>query len=656
MLKTKLFKAFAALVLLFSLPSAFLGVRIIKQRVVAEAQTRVRLDLSSAWAVFNSELHKIETILRMTAGKRTVESLCKDARWSDSAVKASLDQIRVEFGLDFLNMLGPDGRVVLRTTPPFATGDYMRAEPTVAAALKGEPSAWIGVLAREELDREAGGLTERAFFEIVDTPKARRTTRKDETRGMLMLAAAPVWNGAQVVGVVYGGVLVNRNEALVDRIHDVVFKGETYNGVALGTATVFLYDTRVATTVRLANGNRALGTRVSKEVADCVLDNGKPWIGEAFVVRDHYLTAYEPIRDAQNKIVGMLYVGILKRPFLDAARNVLLTYLVLSLLALAVALAFAFVMAGRLTRPLHRLVEAANRLVRGEQAGAVADSKSCYETETLTQAFNLMTRTLAEREAKLKSLNRSYMEMLGFVSHELKGPLGTLMNYAYLLREQKIGPLTEKQVRAVKALDTGIVRLAEMVRHYLNLSRIENEELAPDPTPVAVLAEVLDPVFQTLEADIAEKGMRLQNDVGGDVRVRADLTMLREIFENLIGNAIKYGRRGGNLWIRARPENGFVAFEVKNEGDGIPKERMDGIFEKFSRVNRTQAERQQKGTGLGLFITRHLVEAHGGAISVASEPGAWAAFTFTVPADEDREQGIQTGTKEGEHPHKSMHN
>ncbi|MBN1675151.1 MAG: cache domain-containing protein [Kiritimatiellae bacterium] len=646
MLKTKLLKAFATLVVVFALPSAFVGVRIIKQRVIAEAQTRVRLDLGSAWAVYNSKLREIETILRMASGKQSVEVVCRETRWSDPDVQANLADIRTEFGLDFLDVLAPDGRVMLRTTAPFATGDYKRAEPAVAGALKGNVHACVAVFAREELEREAGGLAERAFFELVDTPMARRTPRTEETRGMVMVAAAPVWDGAQVTGVVYGGMLVNRNEPLIDRIHDVVYKGETYDGAALGTATVFLHDTRVATTVRLANGNRALGTRVSKEVADCVLDNGRPWIGEAFVVRDHYLTAYEPIRDAHDQVIGMLYVGILKRPFQDAARSVLLTYIVLSLFALAIGLVFAFFLAGRLTRPLHRLVEAANRLVRGEQAAAVPDSKSCYETDTLTGAFNLMTRTLAEREAKLKSLNHSYMEMLGFVSHELKGPLGTLMNYAYLLRERKLGPLTDKQTRAVKALDTGIARLAEMVRHYLNLSRIENGELAPDPTPIAVADEVLGPILESLEPDIAEKGMHLENDVSGDLQVHADLTMLREIFENLVGNAVKYGRSGGRLWIRTRPEDGFIAFEVGNEGDGIPREEQGALFQKFSRVNRTQAERQQKGTGLGLFITKHLVEAHGGAISVASEPGAWAAFTFTVPTESpgNREPSARTET------------
>ena len=631
MLRTKLFKGFVLIVIIFSALSAYLGIATIKRRVIDEAQTRVRLDLSSAWAIYDSKLHEIETVLRLAASKEAVISMCETGSWSDADMRSRLERIRTGFGLDFLDVITPDGRVVMRTSVPYATGDFRIADPAVASALRGDALTCMGIMSGAELKLEADGLSEKAFLELEDTPHARRTATVEETRGMVMSGAVPVRQGLRVLGVIYGGVLMNRNYQLVDRIQDVVFKGEKYNSAPVGTATLFLNDIRIATTVRRENGNRALGTRVSKDVADRVLDNGAPWIGEAFVVRDWYLTAYDPIRDGRGEIVGMLYVGILKKPFEDIGRAVMLRYLWVSLFVLVVALVLAFIIAGRLAMPIHLLVEASNRMRHGEKAEPVPlDGATCHETALLVKAFNEMAQTLAEREERLKALNRSYMETLGFVSHELKSPVATIMNYVFLLREGKLGEISERQAKALKAIDVGGHRLVEMVRHYLNLSRIENGELHPVPTKVAVLDDVLKPLLETVDPELKENAMHVTNAVGPDVLLSADINMVRKVFENLVSNAIKYGRSGGALEFRAKADGEFVEFAVRNEGAGIPAERLGCLFQKFSRLGSLDGV-HRKGTGLGLFITKHIVEAHGGRIGVSSVVGQWTEFTVSLP-------------------------
>jgi signal transduction histidine kinase len=224
------------------------------------------------------------------------------------------------------------------------------------------------------------------------------------------------------------------------------------------------------------------------------------------------------------------------------------------------------------------------------------------------------------------------METLGFVSHELKSPVASIMNYVYLLREQRLGPLTEAQRKAVRSIDGSSQRLVEMVRHYLNLSRIENRELQPARTRVAVRAEVLEPIVESLSGQAAERGMRLDLEVPEPVTLWADMNMTREIFENLIGNAVKYGRDGGRVRVSCSDdEGGMVRFSIWNEGAGIAPERMGQLFQKFSRMEGADHVRRQKGTGLGLFITKHIAEAHGGRAGAASEPGQWAEFTVTLP-------------------------
>lgn len=578
MLKTKLFQAFAVLVLVFGLLSAFIGLRIIKDRVVGEAQDQVRLDLGSAWATYSFKLHDIETILDLIAIKKAVVDAAADRIWDTADIRQRLEVIQTSFNLDFLSIVSPEGQVVFRAAAPHNTGDFRSQDAAIAKALKGQPVFGTIVLSRDELQREGDGLAERAYLALDETPHARPTPRKEEDRGMALFGAVPIMKGPQLIGVIYAGILLNRNHDLVDRVADIVFKNERYKGAPMGTATIFLGDCRIATTVRLANGNRAIGTRASKEVADRVLDNGNPWVGPALVVNDPYLTAYDPIRDVEGKIIGMLYVGRLERPYRDLGRNIMFRYAGLLIFGLATSLIIAFIMASRLAQPIHALVQAAGKLHRGEPQPPIQSRSSCREIEKLVVTFNDMAKVLEERESRLKALNKSYMEMLGFVSHELKSPVSAIMNYIFLLRQHKLGPLTDPQEKAVKNIETSSNRIVEMVRHYLNLSRIENDELRPVPTRVAVLEDVVRPLIETFESDVAAHRMRVENRIGAGSVLRADLNMTREVFENLFSNAIKYGREDAPIVIGERTVDGFVEFSVRNEGPGIPLDKIDAVF------------------------------------------------------------------------------
>lgn len=151
----------------------------------------------------------------------------------------------------------------------------------------------------------------------------------------------------------------------------------------MGTATPFLGDVRIATTVRQRNGNRAIGTRASREVVDATVENGKPWVGPAFVVKDWYLTAYDPLRDLDGKIVGMLYVRRLQQSFKDLARSFLIRYAMLFVFGVLSSLILAFFIAAHLAHPIHRLVEAVECINRGERNIHVEVRSSCREIGAL---------------------------------------------------------------------------------------------------------------------------------------------------------------------------------------------------------------------------------------------------------------------------------
>ncbi len=645
MIRNKLFAGFALMVLIFGGLSAFISVGVIKEQVVKEAQTSVKLNLNSAWGILDSELNRIETVLELVSDKQLIVDSCFEQDWSEREIQNRLELIRINSGFDFLTLVSPKSEVVIRSAAPYKTGDYRIASNPVQKALKGESVTSYELLSVKELENEGEGLSEKAYTVLEDTPRSRPTAKIAETRGLVMLGAVPVRSGNQVLGALYGGVLVNRNEEIVDRIKDMLFKNEQYNERSTGTVTIFLNDTRIATTVRLNNGNRAIGTRVSKEVADTVLDNVRIWQERAFVVNDWYLTAYEPVLNSQQQVIGMLYVGLLEKPFIDLIRSTILRYVYLSLIGFVLSLLFAFFLAGRIAKPLHSLAQAARKMRKGEMPEPVFCKRSTRETALLMEAFNEMVSSLSERENSLKNaneklgvlnesltvVNRSYMETVGFISHELKSPLATIMNYVYLIQEKKFGPLTEKQERGIKNIDDNVRLLVEMVRHYLNLSRIENNELEPVVSRVLLNEEVLDQLIDSFQASTDERNIKIINNIPADTILKTDLNMTREVFENLISNAVKYGRDGGTIKLGAIVEKDFIRFSVFNEGEGVAPEQIDNLFKKFSRLENEKEARKRRGTGLGLFITKKIIEAHGGKITVKSTHNEWIDFVFTLP-------------------------
>ena len=193
--------------------------------------------------------------------------------------------------------------MVLRTSNPGVYGDDQSGQQLVRAVLeRHEPVAATVVIPHEELVMTSPELAERATIELVPTEKARPRAERHSTTGMALKAAAPVFDFEhRFIGVVYGGVLLNRNHEIVDKIKQTVFQGLQYRGRDMGTATIFQDDMRISTNVMNTDGSRAIGTRAAENVYDQVVRDGKQWIRRAYVVHDWSITAYEPIRDLRRR-------------------------------------------------------------------------------------------------------------------------------------------------------------------------------------------------------------------------------------------------------------------------------------------------------------------------------------------------------------------
>ncbi|MCR4403903.1 MAG: cache domain-containing protein [Candidatus Acetothermia bacterium] len=641
-LRGRLILSFLAVVILGIAISAWVGIRLIGDTVLAQAQSKVQHDLAAAWMVYNTKLKEIRSVVELTAERFFIREPFRGGELGPA--QSELERVRRERGLDFLTLTDRAGVVLIRTREPYTTGDDHSGDEPVRRALAGEAVAATVLIPREQLLLEGAGLAEQAGIEPVPTPRAKPQPEAEVTAGMALLAAAAVWDEAgRVLGALYGGVLLNRSYELVDRIKETVYKGERYLGKEVGTATIFQWDLRISTNVRTAAGERAIGTRVSAEVYDRVLAEGRPWTDRAFVVNDWYVTAYEPIKDINGKIIGMLYVGMLEAPFAKMRAEVVWAIVRYSSLSLALALGLAFLLGRRITKPVEELARASEAISLGRLSQRV-ESRSKDELGRLAASFNRMAasleRTLAEKDRanqRLQDLNLRYLELLGFATHELMQPLGVLKGYLTLMRASATGALEpDRQRQAVAAMLRNLDSLINMSRMYLELSRIESGELEVHKERVRVYQDVLAPVIEDARMELERRGMRLTLEderAWSALELEADPILLRAVFSNLIGNAIKYGREGGEIRCGFKDEGASYRFHVWNEGPGIPTDKLGAIFEKFVRLEREAGPQGRRGTGLGLFITKEIIARHGGAIWAESVEGEWADFIFRLPKE-----------------------
>ncbi len=169
-----------------------------------------------------------------------------------------------------------------------------------------------------------------------------------------------------------------------------------------------------------------------------------------------------------------------------------------------------------------------------------------------------------------------------------------------------------------------------MTRNYLDLARIEKGEMAMEAGPVELVEDVLRPVIEELAPAASEKQMLLEEKFRPPIPITGDAALLRVAVRNLLGNAVQYGRRGGKLRLEARTEGEEVLLQVWNQGEGLNQEQLGRLFGKFVRFH-PEGGPEARGTGLGLFITKEIVERHSGQIKAESLHGEWMLFTVRLP-------------------------
>lgn len=649
-LRTKLVNSFIAVIIIGGVFSLLFGSRLVKKTIISEAQAKVKYDLSAAWMVFNNKLDDIQQIISFTAERESIRSILKNNQLD--LLLQYLRRVREDYGLDILTLTDSTGKVILRTRNPSVVGDDQSKDDLVEKALQKGSYAAPQIVSRDELLKENKNLADKAYIEFIATPMAAPRPDNKEEDGMMLRAASSIEEDGTLLGVLYGGVLINRNPDIVDRVKEMVYKDEKYKGREIGTATIFQNDLRISTNVRNERGERAIGTRLSAAVNQAVLKEGIAWIDRAFVVNDWYITAYEPIKDINGRIIGILYVGMLERPYIETTNRVILTFSVIAALCVFILLILLYFSTSRVIHPLRRMVEATQRIARGDLSHQL-EVKSRDEIGSLADSFNQMTTELKIANAKLvdwgKTLEKKVEErtkeikemqahliqseklasigkLAAGVAHEINNPLGGILMYSHLLLED-----AEKDSQTadnLKKIIRETSRCKEIVRGLLDFARPKDPEMSD-----VEINDLLDRSLSLLERQALFQNIKVEKKYStAPQKIIADGAQLQQVFTNIILNAAEAMDGKGTLTlitIQNEAEN-QIEIHLKDTGQGIRDEDMKRLFEPFFTTKEVG-----KGTGLGLAVSYGIVQRHGGDIEVHSQIGKGSTFIVKLPIKRD---------------------
>lgn len=285
---------------------------------------------------------------------------------------------------------------------------------------------------------------------------------------------------------------------------------------------------------------------------------------------------------------------------------------------------------------------------RGKPYGGISVSQSTYYRDWQPKEIELLNTIAthlgiilyqaelyqAEQQARQEAeeANRKKSDFLAMMSHELRTPLNSIIGYSRMIENGMGGLLTDKQTQYISIVNASGQHLLEIINDLLDVSKIEAGKLkiSLEPLEIGPLMAGVENVMHELAAQLdVTLTFEMDDSLG---QIWADPTRLRQIVLNLISNAIKFNRPGGRANVRLyhSADHQWWFGEVSDTGIGIPEDKIAKLFQKFYQVD-TSASRTREGTGLGLVLTRHLVELHGGEISVSSETGVGSTFTIKMP-------------------------
>ena len=627
--------------------TSFIGSLIVNSTIMNQAKNKVQHDFRTTRMVYDSQLFIIKQAIYVGATGNTIQQCFYNN--DRQRLISRLEQIRQDIGMDFLTITNNTGNVILRITNPTQIGDDVSQISLVKAALAGKIVSSTEILSADVLHKENKQLSDKAKIKLISSPQAQPTDKSVETSGMVLMAASPIYGfKGELLGVLYGGHLLNRSYKIVDKVWELVYKGEKYRKQGLGNITIFLNDLRIATNVKTKEGKRAVGTRSHRDVSKKVIEQGGEWNDRSFVVNDWYISQYKPIKNYDGKIIGMLFSGLLEKAYISTRNKVIQTFMLIATLGFLIIVAISYFLTHSITKPLSQMVEVTNSITKGDWNKKVTvESKD--EIGQLAISFNKMLDSLnklrleleewgktleqkvKERTEELGAMQNTLMQsqrlaslgkLAAGIAHEINNPLGGILVLSSLVLEdlEKEDPHRENLNEVIKQT----MRCRDIVKGLLQFSRQEEGK-----TEYVNVNEVLNSTLSLIEKQAMFHDIDVQKNLEERLpSILGDPSQLQQVFINIILNAVQAMNEVGKLTIDTYHDkkNDMVIIDISDNGCGIPEEELDKIFDPFFTTKEVG-----EGTGLGLAIAYGIVTKYQGRMSVKSKVEEGTTFTMKIP-------------------------
>lgn len=434
-----------------------------------------------------------------------------------------------------------------------------------------------------------------------------------------------------------------QHQAWLGTIHQIEPRANPYTYVKGPETNQVLWIGDILRVIRPEDGTKFLEPYISrgslsliKGLSDETL-NLKPYTDKW----GSWVSAYAPIRDLQGNIVGAVGIDFRADYVFQVQQAIRDQVVVAFLITYGMLFLLVFLISQFFTRPITNLTKAAERIGEGSPVQAFSSDTGRFRDEiaTLADTLSTMVDQIAQRERELREqaerekilllkTSQFKSEFLTHMSHEMRTPLTAIKGLADLALLGESEGISEQLQKDFQTIRRNCLALLGIIDDVLDMSKIEAGQFSLKVELIDLRTVIAD-VLETTKSLAHQKGLGLRQTVAeGDLTVTADRQRIRQALLNLVGNAIKFTEHG-EISIHAERENGVIRLSVRDTGPGIPPDQLEAIFQPFHQLEVT-ATRASGGAGLGLPISRHLVELHGGRLWVENlEKGT--AFYIELP-------------------------
>jgi DNA-binding response OmpR family regulator/HAMP domain-containing protein len=385
-LKQKVLGGFLGVAILVGLLTVIIGMRLARYTIIEEAQKKVSSDLATADFIVKSHQENLELKIRMIAGADKIKEYVE--RGDFPAIRNRLAVMSLENDLDFLSLISPEGQYKARAFQLECNSLDLPDNSIVNVARGGKGASGMKLADVKGLIEENPTLAQRFGTNL---PKD----------GLMLVAAYPVFRESNVIGVIYGGILINNNHLIVERIAQRLFHDAAHKDKELGFVAIFQGTVAISSSLRGQDRLPLVGFELNQSLRSEVLEKGEIFLGPEREFQEDYLAATKPLRDFEGKIIGAIQVATLERPILNVIDRLVGAFLIIALCGVILMGSISYFLVNWINRPLEQMLNAAKRAAEGDLTHEVP-VVARDEIGQLAATFNLMIRNLAESRKKLE--------------------------------------------------------------------------------------------------------------------------------------------------------------------------------------------------------------------------------------------------------------